>query len=460
MKNSTIIPLIGLTAALAFGVGWITKPISEGGENLVISNRTSDRSTEAFRAGRSAGDQGGPASQFVGRFLVNGKISPEDMRAAIKELSEVNDPLLRQKMFAELLENLTAENAKDAFLALYENRGGGSMGRGRDQEMGLLANVWGRIDGAGAMAALKEIAENIGDDDRRGGRGGRRPGRLGGEMIGALSGWATVDSAGAMAYLDTLEAGREKGMAGFGVLQGLLVNGVDDAMSFVQGLSADGTDGRAKEMYMGMIAEEMLEQGVDSAKSWVDSISDLDLKSGALTRLTMELMQGDREETAAWLLQYGGDDAAAGAVNRFTDSWSRDDPEAVLEWADQLTGKPKAEAYEEAMESWTREDPIAAGEYLATLPASAARDAATGAFAERVSREDPETAMEWAGTISDLDLRNETIIEVAQDWYRSDRAATETWMQTSGLSAEVLAQITSRDRGGDRGGDRGRRGGR
>lgn len=454
MKNSTIIPLIGLTAALAFGMGWIAKPASEGDENLTISKRTSNRSMEASRAGRSSGEESGLASEFVARFLVDGKISPEDIRAAIQELSDVNDPLLRQKMFAELLENLTAENAKDAFLALRENRGGGPMGRGRDQEMSLLANAWGRIDGAGAMAALKEIAENSDDNNR--GRGGRGPGGLGGEMIGALSGWATVDGSGAMAYLDTIEAGREKSMAGFGVLQGLLVNGVDEAMSFVKGLPAEGTDGRAKEMYMGMIAEEMLEQGVDSAKIWVDSLADSDLKSGALTRLTVELMQGDREETAAWLVQYGGDDAAANAVNRFTDSWSRDDPKAVLEWADQLTGKPKAEAYEEAMESWTREDPTAAGEYLATLPASAERDAAAGAFAERVSREDPETAMEWAGTIVDSNLRQETIIEVAQDWYRSDRAATETWMQTSGLSEEALTQITSQNRGGDRG----RRGGR
>lgn len=449
--------MIGLTAGLAFGVGWIAKPSSGVDENLVISKRTFNRSVETSRGGRKAGEQGGLASQFVGRFLVDGKISPEDMQLAIKELSEVNDPLLRQKMFAALLENLTIENAKDAFLALRINRGGGPVGRGRDQEMNLLANAWGRIDGAGAMAALKEIAENSNDDDRRGGRG---PGGLASEMMGALSGWATVDGAGAIAYLDTIEGDREKGMAGFGVIQGLLVNGVDEAMSFVHGLSDSGEGGRAQEMYMGMIAGEMLEQGVDSAKSWADSLTDPGLKSGALSRLTRELMGADREGTASWLLDYASDDTAARAVNVFTDSWARDDPKAVLEWAENLSGQTKAEAYEEAMESWTREDPIAAGEHLATLPASPARDSATEAFATRISREDPETAMEWAGTISDEELRHETTIEVAQDWYRSDKVAAEAWIATSGFSESEISQITSpqRDGGRDRGRGRGRGG--
>ena len=74
MKNSTIIPLIGLTAALAFGMGWIAKPASEGDENLTISKRTSNRSMEASRAGRSSGEESGLASEFVARFLVDGKI--------------------------------------------------------------------------------------------------------------------------------------------------------------------------------------------------------------------------------------------------------------------------------------------------------------------------------------------------------------------------------------------------
>jgi hypothetical protein len=461
MKNATLVSLLAVTAASAFGLGWIVRPSGDdlsqdaGGEKKSMMN-AGERSVNKGMRGGGGGVELRPEDEFVARFLTGGKISSADMQAAIKEMSEVNDPLLRQKMLAALLENLTADNAKDAFLALRENRGGGPFGRAGDNELRLLANAWGRIDGAGAMAALKEVAEASEGNDRRGGRGS-----LASEMMGALSGWATVDGAAATAYLDTIEDDRQKGFAGLGVIQGLLVNGVDEAMSFVQGLPKEGENNRAQEMYMGMIAGEMLEQGDDAAKSWVDSVADPDLKSGALTRVTMELMQDDREATAEWLVKYGDDDSAARAVGRLADSWSREDPEAVLEWADQLSGKTKAEAYEEAMETWAREDPTAAGEYLGNLAASPERDSATEAYATRISRENPVTAMEWAGTIANEEMRQDTVVEVAQDWYRSDKAAAEAWIASSGLPEESVQQITEQQRG--RGGDFGRggpRGGR
>ncbi|MEJ6567916.1 MAG: hypothetical protein QNL80_03560 [Akkermansiaceae bacterium] len=467
MKNATLVPLLAVTAASAFGLGWIVRPSGDdlsqdaGGEKKSMMN-AGERSVNKGMRGGGGGVEVRPEDEFVARFLTGGKISSEDMQAAIKEMSEVNDPLLRQKMLAALLENLTADNAKDAFLALRENRSGGPFGRGGDNELRLLSNAWGRIDGPGAMAALKEIAEASEGEGRRGGRGGRGgPGGLGNEMVGALSGWATVDGAAATAYLDTIEDDRQKGYAGFGVIQGLLVNGVDEAMGFVQGLPKEGENNRAQEMYMGMIAGEMLEQGEDVAKSWVDSVADPDLKSGALTRVTMELMEKDREGTAEWLVKYGDDDSAARAVGRLADSWSREDPVAVLEWADQLSGETKVEAYEEAFESWTREDPTAAGEYLGNLAASPERDSATEAYATRISRENPVAAMEWAGTIANEEMRQDTVVEVAQDWYRSDKAAAEAWIATSGLPEESVQSITEqrRDRGMDFGGG-GPRGGR
>ena len=461
MKNSILFPLLIVTAGAAFGLGWVMRSDSLGGAEGASTDRKTVVNTGARRSGASsrAGGSGeaGPGHQFLERYLVGGTISSQDMRAAIEELVRVNDPLERQKMLAALLENLTVENAKEAFMALHENRRGGPFGRGGDESLRLLANAWGRLDGAGAMAALTELAEAEGD--RGGRRGGRGPGGLGAEMMSVLSGWATVDAAGATAYLDTIEGDREKGMAGFGVIQGLLVNGVDEALSFVQNLpEGDDGRGRAQEMYMGMIAGEILEQGSDAAKSWVESVTDPDLRSGAMTRVTMELMQKDREGTAEWLVQHGDDEAAARAVNRFADSWARDDPRGVFEWADKLSGGPKAEAYEEAMENWVREDAIAAGEYLSSLEPSAARDSATEAYAIRVSRDDPVTAMEWAGTIADAELQRETQIEVAEDWYRIDRAAAEEWMQANNLSEEAVNEITTRDR--DRRGGDAFRGGR
>ncbi|YCM42353.1 hypothetical protein V2O64_13670 [Verrucomicrobiaceae bacterium 227] len=444
-----MLPLFAVTAATAFGLGWVVRPdsanSSNAGENGAANgSQTSSRSALSGSSQRGGSANEGPESQFLARYLVNGEISPEDMKAAMKEMSETNDPILRQKMFAALLENLTAENAKDAFLALQENsRGGGPGGRGGrggNDELRLLANAWGRLDGAGAVAALKEIkaaSAEEGGDRGRGGRGGGPD-----EIASALAGWATTDSGGAIAYMGELEEGREKQMAGFGILQGLLVNGVGEAMGFIQSLPKTEDGDRSKGFYMAMVTGEMLEQGLDAAKTWVDTVTDPDLRTGALARVAMEMMQDDREGAAAWLAQYGSEDSSAPAVSRLAESWSREDPQAVLNWAEDLSGKSKTEAYQQAMESWAREDPAAAGEYLGTLAASAERDAAVEGYATRVSREDPVAAMEWVQTIGDESLRQEAMVDVAQDWYRKDQAATNEWLASSGLSEEAVKSIT------------------
>ena len=466
MKNSTIIPVFAVTAAAAFGLGWVARPDvpkagKEAGSGQVQRERKGGLTTGSGRS--SGGDQSVVSNEereFLSRYVVGGEIGAEEMKAAIKEISETNDPLVKQKLFALLLENLTAENAKDAYIALQETRRGGPFGGGNEDEIRLLANAWGRVDGAGAVAALKEIAaarEEEGGDDRRGrGRGGRG----GGELSSVLAGWATVDGAAASAYVNGIEDEREMRGAAYGVLQGMLVNGVDEAMSFVQGLPTTEDGDRSKGMYMAMITGEMLEQGLDQAKGWADTVKDKNLRTGVLARVTMEIMKDDRAGAADWIAKYGDEDAAAPAVSRLADSWSREDPKAVMDWAEKLSGKSKAEAYEQAMESWAREDPEAAGEHLATLKASPERDAAVEGYATRVSRDDPSAAMEWAGTIANDDLRQETQIDVARDWYRNDKAATEAWIQSSGLSEEAVKSITEprRDfgdfdgRGGPRGG--------
>ena len=195
-------PLFAVTAAAAFGLGWVVRPDSAdsangGGNGAADGSQSSSRSIASGSSQRGGSANEGPESQFLARYLVNGEISPEDMKAAMKEMSEINDPILRQKMFAALLENLTADNAKDAFLALQENRrGGGPGGRGGNDELRLLANAWGRLDGAGAVAALKEIKEAQGENGGDRGRGGGPD-----EIASALAGWATTDSGGAIAYM-------------------------------------------------------------------------------------------------------------------------------------------------------------------------------------------------------------------------------------------------------------------
>lgn len=454
MQNTKLITLCSLSAAVAFGLGWTLNP----GTKTNSPDSTADRE-ESSKRGRvtgtrksvrsGSGDENS-ASTFLSRYLVEGTIQAADMDALIKEINTTNDPLLRQKMFASLLENLTPENAKAAFLALRENGGRGPFGRGGDDQLRLFANAWGRIDGPGAVAALKEISEAEGEEDR--GRGRGRGDRGGGLISSILAGWAAADGAAAASYVSGIEDEGERSRASFGVVRGMLVNGVDEAVGYLQSMPATEENERLRGISMAMVTDEILEQGLDQAKTWVDTVQDPDLRAGALTRVTMEMMQEDRAAAAEWLVQYGDEEASSFAANRLADQWSREDPQAAMEWAGQLSGESRASAYQETMENWARQDAVAAGEYLETLSNSPERDAAVEGYATRVSREDPAGAMAWAETITNAETRQETVIEVAQDWYRNDRAGAEAWIQGSGLNEEAIQSITSPRRDDRRGG--------
>ena len=102
----------------------------------------------------------------------------------------------------------------------------------------------------------------------------------------------------------------------------------------------------------------------------------------------------------------------------------------MLEWASDLPDTAQAAVFAEALDEWTERDPMAASEYLAGMPASAAKDYAIEGFAIELAREDPAAAIAWAETIGDQDLRTEALTQVAQSWYQTDQTATLTWLES------------------------------
>ncbi len=456
MKQSALIPILLLTAGGAFGLGWIAKPSAEGENgNLVGGSKSTSPSSRLSRpAGSGAISSTGAdrVEDFLARYTSGGTISPEDMSAAIEQMRKENDPILRRKLFTELLENLTPENAKAAYLALQSGRRGWGRGGG-DDELRLMAHAWGRLDGPGAIKALTEMrAEREGD-----GRGrGREGDRGGSDLVSVLSGWASADGRAAADYVSGIEDEREQRMLAFGVVRGMMVNGVDEAMGYVASLPKSEDGDRAQSWYMSTIASEMLEEGLDSAKAWVGTINDPDLKAGALSRVAESAVREDLEGAVEWVTQFAGEEAGRRAVNRVADEWAEDDPQAVLTWADSLPDAAKAEAYGEAFEEWTRQDATAAGEYLTNMEASPARDSAVEEFATTLSREEPATAIRWAETISNAETRTDALTQVGRSWYYRDREAATQWLETSGLPEESVQAITAERRGFDpRGGGRG-----
>ena len=100
----------------------------------------------------------------------------------------------------------------------------------------------------------------------------------------------------------------------------------------------------------------------------------------------------------------------------------------------------------QALREWTDEDPVAASEYLATMPASPAKDAAIMGFANRLAYEDPAAAIAWAETIATSEGRNTALAVVGRNWASKDPQAAAAWAASSGLPENVQQSIINPDR--------------
>ena len=69
---------------------------------------------------------------------------------------------------------------------------------------------------------------------------------------------------------------------------------------------------------------------------------------------------------------------------------------------------------------WAQEDHRAAAQWLSGLPKSATRDEGVSRFAQSVAYTEPESAVEWAQTITDDALRVEVLGKVHAAWERND----------------------------------------
>jgi hypothetical protein len=67
------------------------------------------------------------------------------------------------------------------------------------------------------------------------------------------------------------------------------------------------------------------------------------------------------------------------------------------------------EAMAGVVRSWARSDSAAAGEWLAQFQPSLDMDKVILSYIDRIDRRDPQSAAQWATTLTDPDLRDSTI---------------------------------------------------
>ncbi|HWB06882.1 MAG TPA: hypothetical protein VG796_27910 [Verrucomicrobiales bacterium] len=88
------------------------------------------------------------------------------------------------------------------------------------------------------------------------------------------------------------------------------------------------------------------------------------------------------------------------------------------------------------MDSWARIDPDAAGAYLNRQPPGSDKDRALRRMGFWVADSNPEAAMQWAATIRDETLRDETRKDILTKWRRYDPVEANAWVAAEDAGRE------------------------
>jgi hypothetical protein len=120
--------------------------------------------------------------------------------------------------------------------------------------------------------------------------------------------------------------------------------------------------------------------------------------------------------------------------------WAANDPVAAATWAAQMDQQDPpdpnnplsgSQLLASAIRSWATYDIDAPGQFLNNLPASPAKDGSVAIFAMQAGQEDPQSAMQWIGTITNPQMKQGVTMGVALQWMQQDPAGFNQYLSTT-----------------------------
>lgn len=387
------------------------------GQTLPLSSRdlsSSSRGSSITNSQRSGSSEDGSISELFNLT----PFSEVDLQTLAAEALSDPNQVKRRLAFSRLLNEMTPENAAAIRDQLLEAGVGGSEWRDFNY-------AWGALGGA---AAFTEAL----DSDKR-------------DLESLIAGWATADPSGAISMLDRLppELADQKKKLEDGIVAGLADRDRDEATRYVAALVEGGREDAGG--LMRTVANEVVRKdGAAAATAWVNGLEDGSLKGTAMDEVAERYVRSDPTAAAVWVEQFADQEYATRAVAEVGRKWAEREPLAAVTWLDELPDGPGQKAgLNGAFGDWEDKDPIAAGEYLLSMPQSPKRDSAISGFANGYAWQDPQTALDWANAIQDPNLRTESYKRVGRAYFRRNPEEAQSWLASSGLPADVQAEIQS-----------------
>ncbi len=350
--------------------------------------------------------------------------SADDLARDLRMLGRGSSPMERYESLTRLLENLSPENLPQVLRAFkdipptteYLN------------EYQMLLYAWTKFDRAGAIDFIEDL--------EAGGLGSGELSLSKEELLKpVLSSWASENPKQALAWFEYLPKEQQTHHLKLSLMSGWASNNPTEAAEYLQTQPAN----QNREYLAGQLASHMFKQSPQSAAAWAEDIKDQKFKEQIFEELAEDWVSVDPKGLASWLEGHIHQQYAWEAVEDLGRGWVASDSTAATEWFENLPDGPaKQKGIHKMAQSWAENDLASMGEWLNTLPDSTTTDRGVQAYSERLAEQAPESALESAMGIMNDDMRNETVHELAQDWYSRDQEAALSWAEANDYPPEAM----------------------
>jgi hypothetical protein len=415
----TTIAAVVAIATAGFFVGRISSSpaAAVAGDTPEAQGPPSRTSSLNATGGTSATSRSSRAARAEERRTTPAKVRGEEALARLESIVRGDNALDRNRALLAFIDQLEPDEFEGA-IAHFRSLG---ITDSRFSEYGMLLTAWAQTDPVKALDYVKQHTNG------------------GFALNTVISSWAATDPEGAIAWAKSNHTGDGANPYLPGIIRALSTTDTARASELLTSMP------RSRERGEGLDAllPQLLKQGPDAARDWINSLTDEALRNGAMSRAAEQLAKTDPQGTANWLLANPGE-ALNESLDNVVGAWAATDEKAAVAF---FSGLPKGEARNDAfrgvISAVASRDPKSAAAMIDRYSGDA-DDGAIRSFVWHSFGSDPSLAVDYVGRIADAGERERTYRRTLEFWMDRDPANAQAWIQTNPLPEAVQQHFQRR----------------
>lgn len=305
-------------------------------------------------------------------------------------------------------------------------------GRTREQALSGIIGTLAQTDPAKAATLLGDAVVNNQNS----------------HQVGMIVGtWIKTDQPAALAWLDSLDL---RGDAQRNVHSQFMQNWVNEDASAASRYALGIEDEKTRQQAITSLVGAWGNNDPQATREWIMKSLVGDTKNRSLNSLIQTLTHQDYstalqyyQEATANLAPEAIEKTFGSTASQIASNWVQYDPKAAGQWVMSLPeGETRSNSIRSMVDNFGNYDIKGTAEFVNTLAVGKERDQAVGALVSDLGQQgDPESAFDWATSISDASKRESMIRNVANQWKEYDREAARAAVAGADISSEAKTKI-------------------